>query len=59
NIDKQVKKEDTMLTNRITRTKKALIIELRDKNLSHASIALQVGCHRNTVGKVLRQAGVK
>ncbi|MDG2792193.1 hypothetical protein P7M42_13745 [Vibrio parahaemolyticus] len=48
-----------MLTNRITRTKKALIIELRDKNLSHASIALQVGCHRNTVGKVLRQAGVK
>ncbi|RKF14487.1 hypothetical protein DBZ36_17705 [Alginatibacterium sediminis] len=48
-----------MLTNRITRTKREKIITLRDENLSHASIAERVGCHRNTVGKVLRSAGVK
>lgn len=43
-----------MQTNRITRTRKEKIIALRDANLTHAAIALQVGCHRNTVGKVLR-----
>ncbi|WP_369832188.1 helix-turn-helix domain-containing protein [Moritella sp. Urea-trap-13] len=48
-----------MLTNRITRTKRKKIIELRDENLAHTAIAEQVGCHRNTVGKVLRQEGVK
>lgn len=48
-----------MQTNRITRTKRALIIELRDENLTHVSIAERVGCHRNTVGKVLRQEGIK
>ena len=47
-----------MLTNRITRTKKERIIELRDKNLSHAAIAKDVGCHRNTVGKILRKEGM-
>jgi IS30 family transposase len=48
-----------MLTNRITRVKRIKIIELRDANLSHLAIAEQVGCHRNTVGKVLKQEGVK
>lgn len=48
-----------MLTNRITRTKREKIIILRDENLSHIAIAEQVGCHRNTVGKVLRKAGMK
>lgn len=48
-----------MLTNRITRTKRKEIIALRDKNLTHTAIAEQVGCHRNTIGKVLRQEGVK
>ncbi len=48
-----------MLTNRITRTKRIKIIALRDENLTHSAIAEQVGCHRNTVGKVLREDGVK
>ncbi|WP_198437865.1 helix-turn-helix domain-containing protein [Moritella sp. F3] len=48
-----------MLTNRVTRTKREKIITLRDENLSHAAIAERVGCHRNTVGKVLRQTGLK
>lgn len=48
-----------MLTNRITRTKREKIISLRDKNLSHPAIAELVGCHRNTVGKVLRQECLK
>ncbi|MFA0117073.1 helix-turn-helix domain-containing protein [Vibrio breoganii] len=47
-----------MLTNRITRIKKAEIIKLRDKNLSHEAIASQVGCHRNTVGRILRAANM-
>lgn len=48
-----------MLTNRITRSKREKIIRLRDANLTHNAIAERVGCHRNTVGKVLRQAGLK
>ena len=48
-----------MLTNRITRNKREKIITLRDANLTHNAIAERVGCHRNTVGKVLRQAGLK
>lgn len=48
-----------MLTNRITRSKREKIIKLRDANLTHNAIAARVGCHRNTVGKVLRQAGLK
>lgn len=48
-----------MITNRITRIKRSKIIELRDANLTHSEIAIQVGCHRNTVGKVLRQEGIK
>ncbi|MEZ8233030.1 helix-turn-helix domain-containing protein [Vibrio atlanticus] len=48
-----------MLTNRITRSKREKILTLRDANLTHNAIAERVGCHRNTVGKVLRQAGVK
>ena len=48
-----------MLTNRITRTKREKIISLRDRNLSHPAIAELVGCHRNTVGKVLRQECLK
>lgn len=48
-----------MLTNRITRTKREKIIVLRDEGLSHITIAERVGCHRNTVGKVLRQEGLK
>lgn len=48
-----------MLTNRITRSKREKIIRLRDANLTHNTIAERVGCHRNTVGKVLRQAGLK
>ncbi|WP_133152939.1 helix-turn-helix domain-containing protein [Vibrio breoganii] len=47
-----------MLTNRITRIKKALIIEFRDQNLTHSAIAERVGCHRNTVGRVLRSQGI-
>ena len=43
-----------MKTNRITRVKKAQIIALRDEGYSHVTIAERVGCHRNTVGKVLR-----
>ena len=48
-----------MLTNRITRTKRRLIIELRDENLTHKAIAEKVGCHRNTIGRVLREAGIR
>ncbi|MEZ9128841.1 helix-turn-helix domain-containing protein [Vibrio splendidus] len=48
-----------MLTNRITRSKREKILTLRDANLTHNAIAEKVGCHRNTVGKVLRQAGLK
>lgn len=48
-----------MLTNRITRTKRQIIINLRDKNLSHQAIAQRVGCHRNTVGRILREEGMK
>lgn len=48
-----------MLTNRITRSKREKIITLRDANLTHNAIAERVGCHRNTVGKVLKQAGLK
>ncbi|MEZ8602596.1 helix-turn-helix domain-containing protein [Vibrio splendidus] len=48
-----------MLTNRITRSKREKILTLRDANLTHNAIAERVGCHRNTVGKVLRQAGLK
>lgn len=44
-----------MQTNRITRTRRAQIIALRDENLTHLAIAVRVGCHRNTVGRVLRQ----
>ncbi|MEZ9595727.1 helix-turn-helix domain-containing protein [Shewanella sp. 10N.261.52.F9] len=44
-----------MQTNRITRTKREKIIALRDANLTHSAIANQIGCHRNTVGKILRQ----
>ncbi|MCD9546274.1 hypothetical protein GLP24_15635 [Photobacterium carnosum] len=48
-----------MRTNRITRTKREKIITLRDAELTHLAIAIEVGCHRNTVGKVLRQEGLK
>ncbi|MDN3696395.1 helix-turn-helix domain-containing protein [Vibrio cortegadensis] len=48
-----------MLTNRITRTKRARIIELRDLNWTHQAIASSLGCHRNTVGRVLRTEGLK
>jgi len=48
-----------MLTNRITRTKRIKIIALRDANLSHIAIAERIGCHRNTVGKILKQEGVQ
>ena len=48
-----------MRTNRITRTKREKIIALRDEELTHLAIALEVGCHRNTVGKVLRQENMK
>ncbi|WP_367318005.1 helix-turn-helix domain-containing protein [Pseudoalteromonas sp. KG3] len=47
-----------MQTNRITRTKRKVIIDLRDKNLSHTAIADKVGCHRNTVSRVLKQEGI-
>ncbi len=47
-----------MRTNRITRTKREKIIALRDANLTHIAIAIQVGCHRNTVGKILSQEGL-
>lgn len=47
-----------MQTNRITRKRKALIIKLRDEGLTHQSIAEQVGCHRNTVGSILRREGM-
>lgn len=48
-----------MKTNRITSRKKALIIELRDQGYTQQSIAEQVGCHRNTVGSVLRSEGIR
>lgn len=48
-----------MKTNRITRTKRQLIIALRDQDFTHAEIARQIGCHRNTVGKILRMEGMK
>ena len=48
-----------MLTNRITRTKREKIIRLRDANLTHQAIASRVGCHRNTVSKVLKSEGLK
>ncbi|MEZ8196245.1 helix-turn-helix domain-containing protein [Vibrio cortegadensis] len=48
-----------MLTNRITRTKRAEIIKLRDKSWTHQAIADHLGCHRNTVGRVLRKEGLK
>lgn len=47
-----------MQTNRITRTKREKIIALRDENLTHAAIAIKVNCHRNTVGKILKQEGI-
>jgi IS30 family transposase len=49
---------ENMLTNRITRTKRKTIITLRDKNLSHQAIAEHIGCHRNTVGRILREEGM-
>lgn len=48
-----------MKTNRITRHKKIQIIELRDEGYTHQYIAEQVGCHRNTVGSVLRNEGIR
>lgn len=48
-----------MLTNRITRIKRVQIVALRDENKTHMAIAERVGCHRNTVGKVLKQEGVR
>ncbi len=51
--------EANMLTNRITRTKREKIIRLRDANLTHQAIATRVGCHRNTVSKVLKTEGLK
>lgn len=47
-----------MKTNRITRRRKAQIIELRDEGFTHHYIAAKVGCHRNTVGSVLRREGM-
>lgn len=47
-----------MQTNRITRVRREKIIALRDDNLTQASIAEQVNCHRNTVSKVLKQEGL-
>jgi IS30 family transposase len=47
-----------MYTNRITRTKRKEIIKLRDKNYTHRAIAQQIGCHSNTVSKVLKNEGV-
>lgn len=43
-----------MKTNRITRIKKARIINLRDEGYTHQYIAERLGCHRNTVSKVLK-----
>ncbi|WP_414716589.1 MULTISPECIES: helix-turn-helix domain-containing protein [Thalassolituus] len=48
-----------MKTNRITRVRKAQIIALRDEGYTHQYIAEKVGCHRNTVGTVLRDARIK
>jgi len=47
-----------MITNRITRTKRKEIIKLRDKNYTHLAIAKEIGCHTNTVSKVLKKEGV-
>lgn len=47
-----------MFTNRITRQKRLQIIALRHKNYTHQHIAEKVGCHRNTVGKILKQEGL-
>jgi len=47
-----------MQTNRITRTKRKEIIRLRDENHTHKAIAIAVGCHTNTVSKVLKKEGV-
>ncbi|KGJ93332.1 helix-turn-helix domain-containing protein [Colwellia psychrerythraea] len=47
-----------MFTKRITRQKRQQIISLRDKNYAHKYIAEKVGCHRNTVGKILKQEGL-
>ena len=47
-----------MRTNRSTRTKREKIIAVRDEGLTHSSIAEQVSCHRNTVGKILKQEGL-
>lgn len=48
-----------MQTNRITRIKREKIIALRDENLTHLAIAIEVGCHRNTVGKMLKEENMK
>jgi|DeeseametaMP0747_FD_contig_21_1186157_length_616_multi_6_in_0_out_0_1 transcriptional regulator len=48
-----------MKTNRITRVKEVQIIALRDEGYTHQHIARVVQCHRNTVGTVLRKAGLK
>ena len=47
-----------MFTKIITRQKRQKIIELRDKNYTHQYIAEQVGCHRNTIGKILKKEGI-
>jgi len=47
-----------MLTNRITRTKRKEIIKLRDMNYTHLAIAKEIGCHTNTISKVLKQEGI-
>jgi IS30 family transposase len=47
-----------MYTNRITRAKRKEIIKLRDRNYTHRAIATEVGCHSNTVSKVLKKEGV-
>jgi IS30 family transposase len=48
-----------MQTNRITRNKREKIIALRDANLTHLAIANEIGCHRNTVSKVLKEENMK
>lgn len=48
-----------MFTKRITRQKRQQIISLRDKNYVHQYITEKVGCHRNTVGKILKQEGME
>jgi len=47
-----------MKTNRITRTKKVQIIELRDEGYTHQYIADYIGCNRNSVGRILRLEGM-